>query len=147
MHHRTFPHLQVHQFGSEPHDIGTPEKVGVRFCSEDRTLSVEREGEKEGSGEAADGEGGGVSTAADAAATGSGSDSKSPASVSRARLAHTGLIKFYVHGFDWCGNLQGGLLNELGFLVVLGQTDHCVAFNCITCIQYNNMFTFRFILL
>ena len=91
MHHCTFPHLQVHQFGSEPHDIGTPEKVGVRFCSEDRTLSVEREGEKEkeGAGEAADGEGGGVSAAADAAATGSGSDTKSPASVSRARSPGT----------------------------------------------------------
>ena len=95
------PCLQVHQFGSEPHDIGTPEKVGVRFCSEDRTLPIDREGEKEkgaeSHGEAADGgEEGGASTAADAAATGS-SDAKSPASV---RTACHAILKKIACGFD-----------------------------------------------
>lgn len=72
---------QVHQYRSESHDAGTPEKVGVRFYSEDRTLSTHREGSKE-RGSQGEGERGSVSAAATDAATTGSNGAKSPASVS-----------------------------------------------------------------
>nr|KAG5695938.1 hypothetical protein BaRGS_017519 [Batillaria attramentaria] len=48
--------IQVHHYSSEPHDVGTPEKVGVRFSSEERT--VVGEGELDGSGGGGGGGGG-----------------------------------------------------------------------------------------